>query len=73
MWSPLGSRSTVAGPFNLEKPDSNDKHYINMIQMIRKKYLVLKSKKDIKDRAIRLKVGGKDGHAMHRNRVYVGI
>ena len=57
----------------IETSDGIDNHCINLIQMISKKYLVLKSKKVIKDRAIRLKVGGKDGHAMHRNRVYVGI
>ena len=56
----------------LETSDGIDNHCITLIRLICKKYFVLKTKKVIHERAIRLKVFGKDGHQMHRNRVYTG-
>ena len=56
----------------METADGLDNHCINLIRMICRKYLILKTKKVVQDRAIRLKIGGKDGHDMHRNRVHIG-
>ena len=57
---------------SFETSDGIDNHSINMVKLICRKYLTLKTNKAAKDRAIRLKVGQKDGHNMHRNRVYTG-
>ena len=55
-----------------ETSDGIDNHCINLVKLISKKYLTLKTNKVAKDRAIRLKINLKDGHNMHRNRVYTG-
>ena len=52
-----------------ETTDGIDNHYITTVHLICRKYLELRSKKVLKDRAIQRRLG-KDGSAMDRTRIF---
>jgi hypothetical protein len=56
----------------LETSDGIDNHYLTMVHLICRKYLRLRVKKLLRDMALRKSVG-KDGNAMHRNRIFQNV
>jgi hypothetical protein len=56
----------------LETADGIDNHYLTMVHLICRKYLRLRIKKLLRDMALKKSIG-KDGNAMHRNRIVQNV
>jgi hypothetical protein len=56
----------------LETADGIDNHYLTMVHLICRKYLRLRIKKLLRDMALKKSIG-KDGNAMHHNRIVQNV